>query len=185
MIIHTFRNVYSNDEWLRSEQSIEGEWVEDSNEYGNSFRTQIVEAAKRDEETTAREAPWLLDVKNPMFLAGGPNHVCFIVEKDGRAVGYRDVIWDGERRVDSQYTWVVPSMRRKGIGNMLDNALYEVFGNNIVVYLWARETAHEFWRNRGYQDTGEILYEMKKERTAGEQKEAHDACLSSLTTLNF
>ena len=191
MIIHAFRNIFLDGIWLRSKQYVEGEWVEDNNEYGNSFRQQIVDAAKAEEKTTASEAPWLLDVESHYNLAGGPNHVCFIVEKDGRAVGYRDVIWDGERRVDSQYTWVVPSMRRKGIGNMLDNALYEVFGNNIVVYVWARETAHEFWSNRGYQDTGRekkdgvILYEMKKERTVGEQKEAPSSGLFSLSSLKF
>lgn len=169
MIIHTFRNIFSDGNWLRSERYNKGEWVEDTGEYGNSFRKQIVDAAKAEEKNTAREAPWLLDVEDPVFLAGGPDHVCFIVEKDGIAVGYRDVIWDGDRRVDSQYTWVVPSMRRNGIGNMLDNALYDVLGDTIDVYLWARESAHDFWRNRGYQDTGEEktdgvrLYEMKKE----------------------
>ena len=191
MIVRIFRNIFSDGKWLGKEY-IGGEWKDDEDEYGNSFRKQIVDAAKADEKQTADEAPWLLDVETYYDLAGGQDHICFIVEKNGRAVGYRDVIWDGNRRVDSKYTWVVPSQRGKRIGTMLDNALYVVLGETIDVYLWARENAHEFWLKKGYKDTwntkqdGVLLYEMKKEgAVAGEQKEAPSPSLSSLVYLKF
>lgn len=78
------------------------------------------------------------------------------LDDEARLQGYREVVWDGASKVESKYTWVLPSQRGKGVGTRLDQALYDVLGPTISVYLWARDgKAHNFWLWRGYMDTGE------------------------------
>ena len=168
MSIRIFRNIFINDIFFRSEEYIEGNWTNDTKHKGNIFRERIIHTA-RNQPYTKSEAPWLLDINNTCNLAGGSGHIFFVIEENNIAMGYRDIIWDGKSKVYSQYTWVVPCMRGKGIGTLLDKALCNIVGHGVFVYLWAREgRALQFWRNRGYEETGNlkkdkvILHEMKK-----------------------
>lgn len=169
-MIRVFRNTYDyNNDYTGAEMYHDGGWIEDGKHEGDSFRHQIIDAAV-ESPGTAEEAPWLLDQfirDNPTYLAGGHGHVLFVaLDSEEGLQGYREVVWDGASEVESKYTWVLPSQRGNGVGTRLDQALYDVFGPTISVYLWARDGhAHRFWANRGYMDTGETedVHENGKE----------------------
>ncbi len=96
---------------------------------------------------------------------GEPGRWLFLLKNEDQYIGFIHLKLDGERPGWAAVLefYIVPTRRRRGWGRWLFDLTLQILRTRNVkhVWLWSAPDAEPFWRTLGFQETGELVNDMK------------------------